>query len=210
VLRRAIVARQAHSALAVIPLPPPPVPGVPVASPPPTAAADPVPSVPPASVPPVPSLPPVPSVPPVPWTPPAAKPASTLTASESDGSSDRTCLEDQTYPTASISRCVRFDRTARTLVVEDVITAREASRIQGRWQVPPGVRVVKRGPVFTLRSGKQRATLALAGTQLGAVSTYRTWFTRSYGSKALGRTLLRQVDLAAGQSVTWRMEFRAK
>jgi hypothetical protein len=124
--------------------------------------------------------------------------------------SDVTCLDDLTYPTAAISRCVRFDRKARTFVVEDVITARQASKVQGRWQVPPGVRVAKKGPVVTLRSGKQRATLALGGTQVGKVSTARTWFTTSYGAKALGSTLLRQVDLAAGQTVTWRMELRVK
>jgi hypothetical protein len=199
VLRGAIVRRQAHSALSVIPLPPPPappVPSVPAASPAPSVVADPAASVPPA--------------PPVPWTPPAARPASTLTASQSDGVSDVTCLDDLTYPTAAISRCVRFDRKARTLVVEDVITAREASRIQGRWQVPPGVKVAKKGPVVTLRSGKQRATLAPGGTQVGPISTSRSWFTTAYGKKALGRTLLRQVDLAAGQSVTWRMEFRVQ
>jgi hypothetical protein len=139
-----------------------------------------------------------------------AKPASVLTAGQTDGASDLTCLEDQTYPTAAITRCVRFDRKARTVVVEDVITARAASRIQGRWQVPPGVRAARKGPVVSLRSGKQRATMALGGTKLGAVSTSRSWFTTAYGKKALGRTLLRQVDLAAGESVTWRMELRVK
>jgi hypothetical protein len=202
-LRRAIVARQAHSALVAIPLPPPPAPSapaVPVPSPPvPSVVPDPSASAPPPAPAPTPA-----------WTPPAAKPASTLTASQSDGTVDVTCLEDLTYPTAAITRCVRFDRAARTLAVEDVITARQASRIQGRWQVPPGVRVAQRGPVVTLRSGGKRASMTLGGTQLGAISTTRTWFTTRYGAKALGRTVMRQVDLAAGQSVTWGMEFRTK
>jgi long-subunit fatty acid transport protein len=95
-------------------------------------------------------------------------------------------------------------------VVEDVVTAREPSRIEGRWQIPPGVRVAKRGAVVTLRAGTKRATLTLGGTQVGPLGVSRSWFTKSYGAKALGRTLLRSVDLAPGQSVTWRMEFRVK
>jgi hypothetical protein len=188
-LRRAVVARQAHAALAVIPLPPP--------SPP----------LPPPDV-----LPVDPGVvpPPPPWTPPTPKPDSRLTASSSDARSDLTCVEDLTYPTAALTRCVTLQRRTRTVVVEDVITAREASRIQGRWQLPPGVRLTQRGTAITLRSGGKRATLTLGGTQVGSLSTSRTWFTKSYGVKALGRTLLREIDLAPGQSVTWRMEFRAK
>lgn len=102
-----------------------------------------------------------------------------------------------------------FDRKSRTLVDEDIITARESSRVQGQWQVPQGVRMARRGSVITLRSGRKRAVLTLGGTQIGALSTSRTGFTTSYGVKARGRTLLREVDLEPGQSVTWRMEFRA-
>jgi hypothetical protein len=198
-LRRAVVARRAHSAVVVIPLPPAPAPSP---SPPadpsaPVAPADP--SAPEQEPPPTPA-----------WIPPSPVPASRLTATSSDRRADVTCVEDLTYPTAAVTRCVRFDQRTGALVVEDVITARESSRIEGRWQVPPRVRVTRKGPVITLRSGGKRATLTLGGTQAGAVSVSRSWFTTSYAAKALGRTVLRQVDLEAGQSVTWRMEFRAK
>jgi hypothetical protein len=197
-LRRAVVARPAHATIVVIPLPP--------ASPPPLPPADPLAPAPPAD----PSAPAQEPPPALPWTPPTPAPASRLTAASSDRRSDLTCIEDLTYPTAAITRCVRFDRKTGALVVEDVITARESSRIEGRWQVPPRVRVTGKGPVITLRSSGKRATLTLGGTPEGAMSIARTWFTTSYGAKALGRTVLRQVDLEAGQSVTWRMELRAK
>lgn len=184
-LRRAVVARAAHSALVVIPLPPSPAP---------------VPS----------ALAPALTAPP--WSPPSPVPDSRLTASTSNSRSDLTCVEDLTYPTAAITRCVTFNRKTGRIIVEDVITATLASTIQGRWQIPPGVSLTttKRGAVITLRSRGKRATLILGGSQPGTVSSSRSWFTTSYGVKALGRTLLRDVDLATGQSLTWRMEFRVK
>jgi hypothetical protein len=195
-LRRAVVAREAHSAISVIPLPPAP-PAVPLD---PAGPGDP--SIPGQAAP---TSPPAPQ-----WTPPPRRPDSRVTASGSDGASDLTCIEDLTYPTAAVSRCVRYDREARTILVEDVITAREPSRIQGRWQVPPGVRAAQRGHVVVLRSGKKRATLTLGGTPAGVRSVARSWFTKSYGVKARGRTLMREVDLGPGQTATWTMEFRVK
>ena len=204
-LRGAVVARQAHSSLVAIPLPPPAPPVPPAPAPGPTDPPAPAPADPSAATDPALVTPPVPA-----WSPPSPMPDARLTVSSSDRGSDVSCLEDLTYPTAAITRCVRFHRKTRTIVVEDVITARQASTIQGRWQVPPGVRLARRGALITLRSGGKRATLTLGGSQLGTVSTSRSWFTKSYGVKALGRTLLREFDLAAGQSLTWRMEFRVK
>jgi hypothetical protein len=189
-LRRAVVARAAHSALSVIPLPPPP---------PPAPAEPTAPDATSSGQPPAPA-----------WTPPSPLPSARLTTSRSRAGSDLTCVEDLTYPTAAVTRCVRFHRASGRIVVEDVVVAREASRIQGRWQVPPGVRLAKRGKVITLRSGKKRATLTLGGTRAGRLSTSSAWFTRSYGVKERGRTVLREVDLRPGQTVTWRMEFRTR
>jgi hypothetical protein len=121
-----------------------------------------------------------------------------------------TCVEDLTYPTAAIVRCVTFHRATLALVVQDTITARERSRIEGRWQVPPRVRVGRKGDALRLRSGKRRATLALGGTPGAVVSTSRSWFTTAYGAKARGTTVLREQQLEAGQSLVWRMELRVR
>lgn len=184
-LRREIRTRAAHSALTVEPLPPrrakrrPPSPD-PTASPSPTRT----------------------------WRAPRPVPDSRLTRSRTGKRSDVTCIEDLTYPTAAISRCVTFRRDTRTLVVEDRIEARERSRIRGRWQVPPRVKVTRKGRVVTLRAGSERARISLGGSPTGTLSRSRSWFTVSYGVKARGTTIQRTVDLEKGQTATWRMVFR--
>lgn len=214
-LRRAIVLRAAHSTLTVEPLRPRVIAPTPTPSPSvlPGGTPSASPSSSPASSGPSPSpsgsASPSPTRPPA-WTPPAPKPNSRVTRARSNSTRDRTCIDDLTYPTVRITRCVTFRRDTREVTVEDRMTARARSSVSSRWQIPNGVKVTRKGHKVTLRSDGKRAGIALAGTPSGRVSTSRAWFTVRYGVKAAGTTITRSAVLEKGATATWRMTFTVR
>lgn len=215
-LRSAIVQRAAHSAVTVKPLPPRPAP-----RPSPTTSGPPGPTQSPsatasgsAKAPTAPAAgSPTPSVSPsrtTAWTPPAASPRSRLTRTQSDSRQDVTCIDDLTYPTTRITRCVTFRRDTGTVTVEDRIKALARSEVTTRWQIPNGVKVARSGKKAALRSSGKRADLVLSGSPAGRIRSTKAWFTIRYGVKAPGTTISRTLVLEKGQSAVWRMTLTVK
>jgi hypothetical protein len=121
-----------------------------------------------------------------------------------------TCIEDLTYPTTTITRCVTFRRDKGSITVEDRITAKARSEVTTHWQIPNGVTVARKGPKATLRASGKRAALVLSGAPAGNVRSTRAWFTVRYGVKARGTTISRKAVLEKGQTATWRMDLTVK
>ncbi|HQR79149.1 MAG TPA: heparinase II/III family protein [Actinomycetota bacterium] len=136
----------------------------------------------------------------------AAKPSSVIVAT--DGAYDRTCLNDRTYTSARITRCVYYDSGVDALIVVDKIKARKRMRADQRWQVPGGVTVSADAGGAVLTTPKAQARILFTGG--GTVKTYRPsgqrrdgWFTRGYGELEKGTTLQRGQLIRKGQQRTW-------
>lgn len=137
----------------------------------------------------------------------AASTGSTVLAA-TEGPYDRTCLQDRTYLSARITRCVYYDTAIDSLVVVDTIKARKRIRADQRWQVPNGVRVTTSAKGAVLVSPTAQARMVFRGG--GTVRTYRPsgsradgWFTNGYGELVKGTTLQRRGIIGKGKKRTW-------
>ena len=149
------------------------------------------------------------------WRAPRASPSGRLKSAQQTGALDRTCVQDRTYPTLKIRRCVEVDRESQTFIVTDKIKAKAKTRFTQRWQIPPGVTVAKTGSGATLSADGAEQALSLSGTTAAKVqlrrakaSHARGWFTGSYGERLPGVQLSRALKLKKSEKVIWTTTIR--
>ncbi|MCB0918052.1 MAG: heparinase II/III family protein [Actinobacteria bacterium] len=149
------------------------------------------------------------------WKPPTSRAAGKLKGTARSSARAITCVQDDSYPTIRLKRCVTYDKQTTRFMVTDTVKARERSDIFQRWQLPPEVSA-ERTDTGAVLSGVDAITGEEAVRDLsidasgGKWELYRAhdgapyaWFTVRYGLAEKGSLLKRSLRLEKGQKATW-------
>lgn len=119
------------------------------------------------------------------------------------GGNDVTCVNDATYRTVGVRRCVLYIRSVDALVVVDRVTAapgRGKRQVVQRWQLQPGMAGTDAGGVLTLANGDARLDVYKGGAGNWSVDVARKgssvgWQTGKWGERLPSAVLKRTANL---------------